>query len=40
MGRAAQGPLTLTVRGDATATERGSAGFAGIRLRMSAAARR
>jgi len=29
-----QGPFTLTVRGDATATERGSAGFAGLQLRM------
>jgi hypothetical protein len=29
-----KGPFTLTLRGDATATERGSAGFAGLSLRM------
>ncbi len=29
-----KGPFTLTLRGDATATERGSAGFAGVALRM------
>lgn len=29
-----KGPFTLTLRGDATATERGSAGFAGVQLRM------
>lgn len=29
-----EGPFTLTLRGDATATDRGSAGFAGLQLRM------
>jgi hypothetical protein len=29
-----EGPFILTLRGDATATERGSAGFAGLQLRM------
>jgi hypothetical protein len=29
-----KGPFTLTLRGDATATERGNAGFAGISLRV------